>query len=230
MYMNTMSEGIANTPAIIAHGFADSISSPANAPSIDDYNEGRPEISNCEFTILFGAFQLAGGALSVRALAGEVTGSEWFVNFLNDTRGAVRFPIPGFSSRVTADTFAWNFTHADGLTVSYAEASLVDQGELQLNFKINPGAPFTGAGAFDAIMEHFGNRVTAVEGLWVRSDSLFMPSANHQTYTALRLLGASKADAARATFTGTMAGRHGFNLVTVVADTVNSVNVLFRKP
>lgn len=73
--------------------------------------------------------------------------------------------------------------------------------------------PGSGARAFSAMIAHFGERARSVEGRWGESSPFH---DNWDTYRSLVGEGYAPAGAAALTFTGKMAGRHGFMIPVVV--------------
>jgi hypothetical protein len=91
---------------------------------------------------------------------------------------------------------------------------------------------------FDAMMAHFGQQPgglpEAIRGIWDSSDPEFV--TNLERFNAALAAGNDEATAARATFTGRMATKYGYNTVVVgVTDPPNGpppytkVNVYFKK-
>ena len=66
---------------------------------------------------------------------------------------------------------------------------------------------------FDAVMAHFGDKITAIEGDW--SDLFPELTANLRRFNELTALGIQYESAALQTWTGRMAERHGFTLVEI---------------
>jgi hypothetical protein len=88
---------------------------------------------------------------------------------------------------------------------------------------------------FDAMINHFGNAVTAIEGEW--SDQLPGMTSNLDVFNRLTASGVPPDDAARMTWTGKMSEKHGFTNVTSIntrppkaAGNYREVLVRFERP
>ncbi|QFU86365.1 DUF6531 domain-containing protein [Amycolatopsis sp. YIM 10] len=108
-------------------------------------------------------------------------------------------------------------------------ADLDDDGVLTLMIDRQDGAPFSGRQLFDAAMQHFGDRVNAIEGNWVYGDNL--AAFNRRTGEG----GMSPEEAAAQTWTGRQAARHGFTNVGEVNATgepgnYKPVSARFNRP
>lgn len=118
-------------------------------------------------------------------------------------------------NRLKAGNFVWGM--------------LDDQNELVFWIENLPkdGTGCPGWWMFDRMMEHFGDRVAAIQGNWSFGDNL-------ATVNSLTAAGQSLESAAVQGPTGRYAGAHGFRRVTVVAITgvpgsYSWVRVLFQK-
>ena len=88
-------------------------------------------------------------------------------------------------------------------------AHLDESGVLNLGIEVRPTTP-RGSQMFAEAMKHIGPEVHAIRGTWGTS----MPD-NLNTFNRLLIEGKTFEEAARATFTGTMAKRYGFSKVQV---------------
>lgn len=107
-------------------------------------------------------------------------------------------------------------------------AHLDENGVLSTAIYRNPGSTISGKQMFDGAMEHFGDRVTAVEGNWFAGDNL--GKVNELTGAGVPL-----EDAVTQTWTAGRAGAYGFTRVAGItsegaAGAFRRLTVLFGRP
>jgi len=88
---------------------------------------------------------------------------------------------------------------------------------------------------FDAMMSHFGESIECIEGDWSDATRGFV--ANLDEFNTQTAAGVSQENAARRTWTGRMAKRHGYDSITIehalpkgAAGHYREVFVRFRRP
>jgi hypothetical protein len=107
-------------------------------------------------------------------------------------------------------------------------ATLSNDGILSFTIEAGEHSPVRGTAMFDRMMEHFGEKVKAIEGTWVYGDNLAAVNKLTGGETSLK-------DAAATTWTGKRAARHRFTKVKIVAAKGKpgryvEVHVLFERP
>ncbi|WP_433064879.1 hypothetical protein [Dactylosporangium sp. CS-033363] len=193
------------------------------------------EGGGCQSAALIAAAVVGGLAVAVTA---GVLAYRYFAAIKTITDLSVglstHLPTPGGAGgRQAADGRVEITAHDDSYSISHAAsgsgviATLDGDGELMLMMARNEGSPISGRQMFDRVMEHFGGRVEVIRGYWVYGDNLAAFSAAMRDGGTLR-------EAARGTWTGRQAARHGFTRVKVpIADEgVNGytkVSALFRR-
>jgi hypothetical protein len=110
---------------------------------------------------------------------------------------------------------------------SYIKSNL-NRGSLSFEIASSPGAPLRGKEMFDMTMSYFGPAVKQVEGNWRYGDNL-------KVFNELTAKNVSPIEAAKATWTGQQAARHGYTEASIKAidgkkGDYYDVSVIFTKP
>jgi len=111
------------------------------------------------------------------------------------------------------------------LTPAYGKGilgSLDDYGEVTFVVVAGPDSPVRGTALFNAMMDHFGDKVRAIRGMWVPGNA-GTPSVNIDKVNELRAKGVALEDAVLQTWTVTRAAKRGFANVAVEVTEPNAL-------